>query len=130
MAEYTGTVHVHASADQVFNFVSQLGRLQAVMPGVEKIEETGPGTFRATQTINGQQVQGNYRYQIEPEPKRVKWESTEGGAHGYLHVVAEGNHAALTMHLNSQRRDEHSVTQQVTQTLNNIKHRIESGQGS
>lgn len=66
-----GTYTLQAPIEQVWAFLMDPNAIATIMPGCEKLEETGPDTYRGTMKIGVAAVKGTYQGSVQLLDKEV-----------------------------------------------------------
>jgi uncharacterized membrane protein len=129
MADFSGTTQVNASAQALFDYLSDVSNLPRYFARMTSAQPGQGQEVHTTATLpDGQQVEGNAWFQVDADAKHLAWGS-EGpnDYHGYLDVRDAGTGAEVEVHLHTSRIDDGDpeVQQGVDQTLATIKHLVE-----
>ncbi len=107
MSEYEHTAAVQSSAQQVFEFVSEVSNLPRYLPTVQKAMPQGEGRVRVQGKAGGHQYDSDGFYHVDQSRKRMEWGSDGDNQYrGWLEVKdsGSGTTANVTAHLSFEPR--------------------------
>lgn len=130
MAEHTGSTQVDASADALFDYLSEVGNLPGYFARMRTAERgEGEEVRTSAEVPGGQVVEGTAWFRVDQDAQRIEWGS-EGpnDYHGHLDVDGEGASSTVEVHISTDRADDGAeVDQGIAETLASIKRVVEQG---
>lgn len=100
MSRYKASLTVHAPAEKVFEFVSEVGNLPKYLPTTKKAESEGEGRVRVEGSANGHAYNEDGNFHVDAAKHTMKWGSDgERKYSGHLEVVPQGHNSEVTVHL-------------------------------
>ncbi|MBV9735967.1 MAG: SRPBCC family protein [Acidisphaera sp.] len=97
MSDYTDSIDVHAPADAVFRFVSDVKNLPRYLPTVHQAKAQGGERVALDGEANGHPYHSDGWFKAEPDARRLRWGSDgENDYSGQLEVAAAGNASKVT----------------------------------
>lgn len=91
MADFEQSMTISASADDVFEFVSDLDNLPEYLPTVRKTMPQGEGRIRIQGEAEGHAYDSDGHFNVDNSRKSMKWGSDgERDYHGELTVSGKG----------------------------------------
>lgn len=97
MSDYTDSIDVHAPADAVFRFVSDLENLPRYLPTVHQAQAQGTGRVALDGVADGHPYHSDGWFRAEPDVRRLRWGSDgENDYSGQLEVAGSGSAAKVT----------------------------------
>lgn len=125
MADFTGTTSVSVPAQNLFDYLSDVGNLPRYFSRMTSAEPGDGEEVRTTAKMpDGTEVQGDAWFRVDPGARRLEWGSEGPSAYsGYLEVRADGDGSEVEVHLHTTRvaDGDREVQDGVTETLANIK---------
>ena len=130
MGECQSTATVSASADALFDYLSDVANLPRYFARMTSAELTGPETVLTTAEVNGQSVQGEAWFRVDRSATRIEWGS-EGpnDYHGWLEVTPQGAGSQVEVHISTASVESGQVQQGVDETVAAVKRLVESPDG-
>jgi uncharacterized membrane protein len=129
MADFSGTTQVDASAQALFDFLSDVSNLPRYFARMTSARPGQGQEVHTTATLpDGQQVEGDAWFQVDADAKHLAWGSEGPNDYrGDLDVRDAGSGAEVEVHLHTTRIEDGNaeVQQGVDQTLATIKHLVE-----
>jgi len=129
MADYERSQTVEAPAGALFEFLADVGNLPRYFEQMTAAEPAGREAVRVTAEVDGREREGQARFRVDREAKRVEWGS-EGpnDYHGWLDVADEaGGRSTVTVHVSTERVEDRpdEVNLGLERTLGNVKRLVE-----
>jgi hypothetical protein len=105
MSEFEYSATVQSGAQEVFDFVSDVGNLPRYLPTVTKAMSQGEDRVRVQGQAGGRQYDSDGYYHVDKGRKRMEWGSDgENQYRGWLEVKDGGASATVTAHLSFEPR--------------------------
>ena len=129
MGDFRATTTVNAAEGALFDYLSQVGNLPDYF---DRMTSATPGdgdeVHTAARMPDGQQVEGDAWFRVDPDTRRIEWGS-EGANdyHGSLDVDATENGAEVRLQLHTAHvpDDDPEMKRGLDETLANIKRLVE-----
>ena len=101
MQEFERSETINSSADQVFNFLSDIKNFPEYLPTVQKVQSEGGDRIRFQGEANGHKYDDTGFYRADKQNRRMEWSSDgESNYHGWLEVSEGSNNSCeVTVHL-------------------------------
>ena len=97
MSDYTDSIDVHAPADAVFRFVSDVKNLPRYLPTVHQAHAEGRERVALDGVADGHPYHSDGWFKAEPDARRLRWGSDgENDYAGQLEVTPSSNSAKVT----------------------------------
>lgn len=131
MATYERTIEIEASAETVFDFVSDVENLPRYFDRMKSAEPADGEAVHVTAQVAGHSVEGEAWFRTHADRRRVEWGS-EGPSDyaGELDVDGGGPTSRLTVRLHASHGEDEEIETGLEQTLVNVKRQVESGRAS
>jgi uncharacterized membrane protein len=126
MPDYQQTAKVNASADALFEYLSDIRNLPKYFSRMTSAEEAGPNEIRVSANVHGKEEEGKAGFHVDKAAKKLRW-SSEGpnDYHGELEVTGQGNRSQVAVKLHTQRTEREQIEQGLRETLDNIVRLVE-----
>ena len=124
MADFRGTTTVQAPAQQVFDYLSDVGNLPEYMAMMTSARRGDGDAVHTTASLpDGSEVEGEAWFRTDADARRVEWGAQ--GPHDYrgeLEVTGDGGTSQVTMRLHTTRAedDDEQVQGGIDETLADI----------
>ena len=100
MAEYEHTIVVNASADTVFDYVSDVRNMPRYLPTTHQAESQGPDRVRVQGEVRGRAYDSDGWLRLDRTEHRMEWGSDgENQYSGWMEVEGDEGGSAVTVHL-------------------------------
>lgn len=100
MSRYKASLTVHAPAEKVFAFVSEVDNMPKYLPTTKKAETEGTDRVRVEGTANGHSYDQDGNFHVDAAKHSMRWSSDgERKYSGHLEVVPQGHNSEVTVHL-------------------------------
>lgn len=100
MSRYKASVTVHAPADKVFAFVSNVNNLPKYLPTTKHAKAEGEDRVRVQGTAGGHKYDQDGNFHVDAAKHSMKWSSDGNEKYsGHLEVVPQGDNSEVTVHL-------------------------------
>ncbi len=136
MSEYRHTMVIHASADEVFDFVSEVSHMPEYMPTTLQAERQGPDRVRVKGEVRGREYDSDGYLRVDPRSHRMEWGADEGYYSGNLQVNDLGDHCEVTITLSmrgttrsGERPPDEAFEDGIERALRSIKNHCEGRGG-
>jgi uncharacterized membrane protein len=145
MQEFQRSETINSSADQVFEFLSDIKNFPKYLPTVQNAQFEGGDRIRFQGEAGGQKYDDTGFYRADKQNRRMEWSSDgESNYHGWLEV-SEGNNnsCGVTVHLAFDTKSqalqemdkgtgdhEQAINAGIEKTLQSIKDQCEGRGGS
>jgi uncharacterized membrane protein len=129
MAEYENSTEVSASADALFDYLSDVGNLPEYFSRIRSATPAeGEAVHTVAETPDGRTVEGEAWFRVDRGAKRLEWGS-EGPSDysGHLDVTAVGDRSRVEVHVSTSRVESPEVQRGVDETVAAIKRAVEDG---
>jgi uncharacterized membrane protein len=129
MGEFTGSITVDGSGEELFRYLSDVRNLTDYFPRLSSAEP-GPGDeVKTTANLpDGRVVSADAWFRVNEDARRIEWGST-GPSHysGYLHVVESHDGSRVELHLHTEHAadGDADVQHDIDETLRNIERLIQ-----
>jgi uncharacterized membrane protein len=129
MGDYTGTISVEQSGDELFRYLSEVGNLPEYFSRMTSAKPGAGAEVKTTAELpDGQTVTGNAWFRTDDNARRIEWGS-EGPSEysGHLLVTGSGTSSHVEVYLHTTRVADGSpeVQNGIDETLSNIKGLVE-----
>src|SRR5271165_2560724 len=126
MPDYEQTAKVNASAEALFDYLSDVRNLPKYFSRMTSAENAGQDEIRVTANIHGKKEEGKAEFHVDKAAKKLRW-SSEGpnDYHGELEVKGQGKSSEVTVKLHTKRTEREQIEQGLRDTLNNIERLVE-----
>jgi uncharacterized membrane protein len=129
MGDFKGTVTVDASAQKLFDYLSDIGNLPRYFDRMSTAEPgDGDEVHTTATTPDGRRVEGEATFKADRETQHLEWGSEGENAYGgFLDIRGEGDSCVVEVHLHSTRVGDGNAEIQhgIEQTLDQIKRLVE-----
>lgn len=134
MPSYEQSTEVHAKADALFAYLSDIGNLPNYMESMTSAESAGGEKIRTTAEVdvdhNGttEKVEGEAWFRVDDAAKSLSWGS-EGpnDYHGELEVTGVGDTSTVSVTIHTEHDEEgNDIVEGLKGTLANIKRLVEA----
>ncbi len=126
MPDYQQTAKVNASADALFNYLSDVRNLPKYFSRMTSAENAGPDEIHVTASVHGKKEEGKAEFHVDKAAKKLRW-SSEGpnDYHGELEVTEQGSTSQVAVKLHTKRTEREQIEQGLRETLNNVVRLVE-----
>jgi uncharacterized membrane protein len=127
MGDYEADERIRATADELFDYLSDIANLPhyfARMTSAEPAE--GEAVHVTAKLPNGDEVEGEAWFKVDHDNKTISWGS-EGANHyhGHLTVTGVGDNSAVAVTVSTDRAEGDRIQQGVQETVELIKKQVE-----
>lgn len=101
MPDYEQSISLHADADTVLRFISDVSNLPKYVPTTKAAQPQGEGRVRVQGEANHHAYDSDGYLRCDEQARRLEWGSDEGHYSGWMQVVPEGGTMSsfLTVHI-------------------------------
>jgi uncharacterized membrane protein len=127
MGDYEADERIRATADELFDYLSDVANLPHYFARITAAESTGDEAVHVTAKLpNGDVVEGEAWFKVDRDNKTISWGS-EGpnDYHGHLTVTGVGENSAVAVTVSTTRAEGDRIQQGVEETVELIKKQIE-----
>jgi uncharacterized membrane protein len=126
MPDYQRSAKVQASADALFDYLSDINNLPKYFNRMTSARSAGPDEVYSTANVNGKEVEGKAKFNVDKAAKKLQW-SSEGpnDYHGELEVTGEGNASQVAVKLHTKSTLKQQIEDGLQKTLDNIVRLVE-----
>jgi len=126
MPDYQRSAKVKASADALFDYLSDIRNLPKYFNRMTSARSAGPGEIYATASVNGKEEEGKASFHVDKAAKKLQWGS-EGpnDYHGELEVTGEGDNSEVAVKLHTKNTEKQKIEEGLQKTLDNIVRLVE-----
>jgi uncharacterized membrane protein len=125
MADFTGSTRVEASADALFDYLSDVSNLPRYFARMTSAEPGEGEEVRTTASMpDGTEVGGDAWFRVDPERRHLEWGSEGPSSYGgQLDVTEAGSGAVVELRLHTTRAEpgDQEVQDGIDETLAKIK---------
>ena len=129
MPEYARQQDVQASAEALFDYLSTIENLPRYFSGMTSARPGDtPGTIDTTAQVEGREVAGTARFEVDEEANRIEW-SAEGpnDYRGWLEVSGDDTRSTVEVHIHTEREGEREdIEQGLGETMRAIQRLVET----
>ena len=134
--EYAQSLSIHASPDQIFDFVADVGNLPKYLPTIKQSEDKAGDRVKLKGESEGHKFTGEGDFRADRDNYRLEWGADQNYYSGYLQITPDnGGSSKVDVHLFFRDDGGHHykpVPDEVEEGLLNSLHSIEhfvTGQG-
>jgi len=126
MPDYQRSAKVKASADALFDYLSDVRNLPKYFDRMTSARSAGPDEVYSTANVNGKEVEGKANFHVDKKAKKLQW-SSEGpnDYRGELEVTGEGNASQVAVKLHTKSTNKQQIEDGLQKTLDNIVRLVE-----
>jgi ribosome-associated toxin RatA of RatAB toxin-antitoxin module len=126
MPDYERSAQVKASADALFDYLSDIRNLPKYFSSMTSAKSAGPDEVKVTAKVHGKEEEGKAKFQVDKAAKKLKW-SSEGpnDYHGELEVTEHGNSSKVAVKLHTERAEKEEIERGLQKTVDNIVRLVE-----
>lgn len=127
MADFVARTDVAASADSLFDYLSQVQNLPQYFDRMTSVADNGDGTITATADLGDRTVEGEAWFKVNQETRELSWGS-EGpnNYRGELRVSGDEDAASqVEVTLHTERAGGEEIQQGLERTVSAIKAIVE-----
>ena len=127
MATYEQSTEVHAEADALFAYLSDIGNLPKHFDRMTSASPAEGEAVHTTANVEGQEVEGKARFRVNGGELKIEWGSE--GPNNYsseLNVTSEGGSSGVSVRIATESVETSWIDDSLIQTLANIKRLVEA----
>ena len=126
MPDYQRSAMVKASADALFDYLSDIRNLPKYFDRMTSARLAGPDEVYSTANVNGKEEEGSGKFHIDEAAKKLQWSSEgENDYHGELEVTGDGNASEVAVKLHTKSAHKQQIEAGLQNTLGNIVRLVE-----
>ncbi len=128
MGDYEADERIRVTADQLFDYLSDVANLPRYFPRMTSAEavEGEEAVHVTAKTPDGHEVEGEAWFKVDRENKTLAWGSEGPNKyHGHLTVTGVGENSAVAVTVSTTRAEGHQIQEGVDQTVETIKKLLE-----
>jgi uncharacterized membrane protein len=126
MGDYEADARVRVTAQQLFDYISDIENMPKYLPRMRSVEPTDADTVHVTGKLDGNdEVERDATFKVDDENHTLSWASDKHGYHGHLTVTGYGRNAGIAVTVSTQHGDPHKIQQSVNETVATIKTLLE-----
>lgn len=126
MPDYQRSAKVKASADALFDYLSDIRNLPKYFDRMTSARSAGPDEIYSTANVNGKEVEGKAKFHVDTTAKKLQWSSEgENDYHGELEVTGDGNASEVAVKLHTKNTHKQRIEEGLQKTLDNIVRLVE-----
>lgn len=131
MSDYQASSTVTASADEAFNYLSDVAHLPKYFERMTSAEPGDGEEVHVRANLGDREVESDAWFRVDHDARTIAWGS-EGpnDYHGRLQISDSANGCTVTVTLSTTRADGPQIQQGVEDTVANVKRLLESASGS
>lgn len=126
MPDYQRTAHVKASADALFDYLSDIRNLPKYFSSMTSAEGAGNDEVKVTADVHGEKKTGKAKFHVDKAAKKLQW-SSEGpnDYHGELEVTGQGDTSQVAVKLHTRKTNKEEIEGGLQKTLDNVVRLVE-----
>ncbi len=127
MGDYEADERVRVTAEELFDYLSDVANLPHYFPRMTSAEATdGDAVHVTAKTPQGDEVEGEAWFKVDRDNKMLSWGSEgHNNYHGHLTVTGVGENSAVAITVSTTRAEGHEIQQGVDETVETIKKLLE-----
>ncbi len=128
MGDYEQNRTVNAPADELFDYLADIGNLPRYFSAMTSAEPADGEAVHVTATVNGTSHDAEAWFRVDRDRRHLDWGSEGPNDYrGRLDVTADGDGSQVTVTLHSNVGDDDRINQGLTDTLAEIARLVEAG---
>ena len=128
MPDYQRTATVKASADALFEYLSDIRNLPKYFSRMTSAESAGHDEVHVTADVRGEEKAGKAKFHVDEASKKLQWSSEgDNDYHGELEVTGQGDTSQVAVTLHTRRTEKQEIEAGLQRTLDNIAQLVEKG---
>ncbi len=126
MPDYQRTASVKASADALFDYLSDIRNLPKYFSSMTSAEGAGNDEVKVTADVHGEKKTGKAKFHVDKAAKKLQW-SSEGpnDYHGELEVTGQGDTSQVAVKLHTRKTNKEEIEGGLQKTLDNVVRLVE-----
>ncbi|HST50249.1 SRPBCC family protein [Jatrophihabitans sp.] len=126
MADYLADADIAAPADELFDYLSEVGNLPDYFDRMTSATDNGDGTIAVAADLGDQVVEGEAWLKIDRDSKTLTWGSEGPNNYsGQLQVSGDGDRSRVEITLRTERAAGEEIQQGLERTVSTIKAIVE-----
>lgn len=128
MGDYERKQQVAAPAQQLFDYLADVGNLPAYMDSMVSAEPAEGEAVRVTANVDGREYGGEAWFRVDRERQHLEWGSEgDNDYRGELDVTGDDERSEVTVTLHTEQAEGQRIEQGLEQTLANVQLLVETG---
>ena len=128
MGDYERSTTVHADADALFDYLSDVHNLPSYFAAMRSAEPAGGDAVRTVAVVDGTPLEGEAWFTADAAARSIRWGSEGPNDYaGELSVTGAGDGSRVTVTLHTEHVDGERIEQGLDETLDHIRRNVEGG---
>jgi uncharacterized membrane protein len=128
MGDHERSTTVHADADALFDYLSDVNNLPSYFAAMRSAEPAGGDAVHTVAVVEGNRVEGEAWFTADAEARSIRWGSEGPNNYsGELAVTGAPDGSQVTVTLHTEHGDGEQIGQGLDETLAHIKRNVEEG---